>query len=103
MEKPYITNTIITAEPTFFVETGFCGSAIKAASWDEAMSRAAEYMAELYYGADEHETRRTSYTVYRLPAGTTIWDGDGISPADMHICEVTGESRDATHVEEGKA
>ena len=103
MEKPDTTNTIVTAEPTFFVETGFCGSVIKAASWDEAMSRAAEYMAEFHYSADERGKQRISYTVYRLPAGTTIWDEDHISPADQHICEVTGESRDATHVKWGTA
>ena len=103
MEKPYNTNTILTTEPTFFVQTDFCGSVIKAASWDEAKIKAAEYMAESYYGANEHGTQRISYSIYRLQAWTTIWDGNYVDPATQYDCEVTGESRDATYVEEEEA
>ena len=103
MQKTHTTNTILTTEPTFFVQTDFCGSVIKAASWDEAKIRAAEYMAESYYGANEHGTQRISYSIYRLQAWTTIWDGNYVDPATQYDCEVTGESRDATYVEEEEA
>ncbi len=99
MEKLSNPNTIVTAEPTFFVRTDFTGITIKAASWDEAKIRAAEYMAESYYGANEHGTQRIRYTVYLLPAGTHIWSEDYVSPEVLERCE----SQDATHVEEREA
>ncbi len=55
---------------TFFVKSDFCDSAFRASSWDEAMDRAAEYVAKSYYGGDEHGTQRPTYTIYRLSDGS---------------------------------
>ena len=89
----------VADESTFFVGTDFTGTTIRAASWDEAMIKAAEYMAESDHPGDIYEEQQISYSVYKLPAGTVIWNGDIVSRFVLDVCE----SQDATHVEEGEA
>ena len=92
----------VTTESTFFVRTNYGGDSIKASSWEDAMTKAAEYMAKSYYGANERGIQRISYTVCRLPIGTRIWSissGDYVSPNDLAHCE----SQDAIYTEEEEA
>ncbi len=87
----------IADESTFFVGFGSIdGTTIRAASWDEAMSRAAKYIAEADHPCDIYEEQWISYTVYKLPAGTAIWNKDIVSQFVLDTCE----SQDATYLEE---
>ena len=97
MEKYSIPQKTIADESTFFVGFGFLnGTTIRAASWNEAMSRAAKYMAESDHPGDIYEEQQISYTVYKLPAGTAIWNEDIVSQFVLDTCE----SQDATYLEE---
>ena len=86
----------VTAGSTFFVQTDSYGSGFKAASWDEAMTRAAEYMTEAYHKGDGPWTRRIIYTVYLVPDG---WSTGGTILDTLDRCE----SQDAIHIVEGEA
>ena len=76
-------------ESTFLLRTDLYGAEIKASSWNTAMEKAAKYVAEcgLIY-----EGQQIGYTVYRLPAGTPIWQGN----VAIHILDAC--DRKARHI-----
>ncbi len=94
MQKSHAQHTSAADESIFLLRTDSYGSSIKAASWNEAMEKAAKYVAESDHPGDIYEEQQISYTVYRLPAGTPIWQGN----VAIHILDVC-ESQDATYLE----
>ena len=86
---------MISSESTFLLRTDFYGAEIKASSWNEAMDKAAEYVAESECESDIYEEQQIRYTVYLLPTGTPIWQGN----VAIHILD-TCESRNVTYFDE---